>query len=296
MADEQNYMPSDTVALISDAVTGHQLDQGVTITDPLASIADDSSEFHLDQDSTHPNLDETREDAFTVPQLDQDESNLQAAIQASLRRNPTCAEILKEWISSNLHDNEEESVTIIVHRRKILDSTRRAVSRTGFSFFKPVKVIFAGEIREDSGGPKREYYRLLMKEIRDDILEGTNFQHSISKLENMSYWYAGRCIAWSILQSGPGFPFLSHTVFGIVTGNTNFQPNLEDITDLDAKSSILKIQDATSLEDMEEISDWILEQGLPLLTSFDEESKKIQLKLLCVIYLHSGRVLVRSRL
>ncbi|KAK3611252.1 hypothetical protein CHS0354_003881 [Potamilus streckersoni] len=189
-ANEQNDMPSDAVALKSDAVTGHQLYQDVTITYPLTIIADDFTELYLDQDSTHPSL---------IPRFDHDERNLQAAIQTSLRRNPACAEILKEWISSNLHDNEEKTLTIIVHRRKILDSTRRAVSRTGFSFFKPVKVIFAGEIREDSGGPKREYYRLLMKEIRDDILEGTNFQHSISKLENMSYWYAGRCIAWSIL-------------------------------------------------------------------------------------------------
>ena len=54
---------------------------------------------------------------------------------------------------------EGDPITIVVQRRRILTSTLRAVKSNGFTFSRPVQVVFAGEEAEDGGGPRREFFR-----------------------------------------------------------------------------------------------------------------------------------------
>ena len=49
-------------------------------------------------------------------------------------------------------------------------STQRAIERKRFTFFKPVIVAFAGEEAVDDGGPTREFFRLLMREISESSI------------------------------------------------------------------------------------------------------------------------------
>ena len=52
-----------------------------------------------------------------------------------------------------------------VNRESILDDSIESLSRTKRSLKNPLKVIFLGEIGNDGGGIKKEYFQLLIKEI-----------------------------------------------------------------------------------------------------------------------------------
>ena len=66
----------------------------------------------------------------------------------------------------------------------------------------------------DGGGPRREFFRLLMKSLKElGIFEGLWFSHDISLLQDRKYFLAGKLIGWSILQEGPGPRCLSDEAF-----------------------------------------------------------------------------------
>jgi Ubiquitin-protein ligase len=118
---------------------------------------------------------------------DVEQKELAAAIVASLKdsintpKTGDCAEtIIQNYIHGNLQRSEEWNTlpSIVVNRNDILGSAIRAVSRKTFSFKKPLTVTFAGEEAVDTGGPKREFLRLLMKEVSNmNIFSNSWFQH-----------------------------------------------------------------------------------------------------------------------
>ena len=66
--------------------------------------------------------------------------------------------ILDWWIKESLV-KDEPPAEVVVHRGTILQSTLRAVSRLNFKFTLPFHVSFSGELGDDFGGPKREFFR-----------------------------------------------------------------------------------------------------------------------------------------
>ena len=106
---------------------------------------------------------------------DGNDSDFQEAIAASLeeKSNNTNTEesvesIVENFIHKNLQQScswEDEVPSIIVNRNNIFKSTIYSINRKTFSFLKSVSVTFAGEEGVDTGGPKREYLRLLMQEV-----------------------------------------------------------------------------------------------------------------------------------
>jgi len=66
---------------------------------------------------------------------------------------------LKEIIKPLVDDIQGQEITVIVNRRAVLRSAKLAVSKPGFSFNRPVKIVFSGEDAVDEGGPRREFFR-----------------------------------------------------------------------------------------------------------------------------------------
>ncbi len=56
-----------------------------------------------------------------------------------------------------------ESQVLLINRKNILKSTIFATRRPGFSFNRPVTVMFSGEEAFDDGGPRREYFRYILE-------------------------------------------------------------------------------------------------------------------------------------
>ena len=172
-------------------------------------------------------LDETYTEYVSITSGDDDFHydglHLSRAIAASMEEGSVEAETrtTKEIMTTLQHENVspdfEDQVTITIQRKNIMSSTIRAVSRPSFTFFRQLLVNFSGEDSVDGGGPKREFFRLLMRSVKEmGILEGHWFSHDISLLKDNKYALAGKLIAWSMLQGGPGPRCLSDEGYNIL--------------------------------------------------------------------------------
>ncbi len=79
-----------------------------------------------------------------------------------------------------------------------------------------------------------------MKEVAGLVGENGNLQHSVDKLEHRLFWFAGRCIVWSVMHGCEGCSFLKKGTFDMVLGR---EPSLvvEDIPDPEAKTYVLQV-------------------------------------------------------
>lgn len=111
---------------------------------------------------------------------------------------------LKEVLQTVTGSVTGEQLHLVINRKDVIRSVKFAMRKDDFCFKRPLHVIFAGEEAEDEGGPRREFFRLLMKEvISGGILEGTSghmtFTYSIPLLMKGSYRFAGQMLQWSVL-------------------------------------------------------------------------------------------------
>lgn len=161
---------------------------------------------------------------------DEEDAEMAAAIQASLEEQSketvgkssaaetVPLEVIKAFVDKNIDTNTDDYVnSIIINRKNVLSSTLRAIERKQFSFNKEVFVTFSGEDGVDAGGPKREYFRLLMLSLKNlGVFQGNWFSHNLQLLHNNRYELAGKLVAWSILQGGPGLKHLSQDAYCVM--------------------------------------------------------------------------------
>lgn len=110
------------------------------------------------------------------------------------------------FVSKTIVEDGDNTLNILVSRKAILQSTLRAIERKSFCFEMPVSVKFAGEDGVDAGGPKREFFRLLMQNIKGiGIFDGSGwFVHDLTLLKLRKYELAGkRELQYSTCQAFP---------------------------------------------------------------------------------------------
>ncbi|XP_071844842.1 uncharacterized protein [Apostichopus japonicus] len=169
----------------------------------------------------------------------------------------------------------EAPMIVVVRRRKVLRSAIDATKSPDFSFLKEPKVVFSGEEADDLGGPKREFFSLLMQHVPDmGIFEGTSPQlyltHSINHLNRGLYRVAGQFIAWSLLHGGPGCPVFHPVVYNMMCdaqGTSEEKLKIRDVTDEEVVQNLQMISDSTTQEDMdrvvENVGQWAAGRGCP---------------------------------
>ena len=177
--------------------------------------------------------------------------------------------IIQKYINKNLEQSEswEENVCrIVINRSDIYKSTIRSINRKKFSFFKPLSVTFSGEEAVDTGGPKREYLRLLMQEVATlKIFQNDWFKHDLIALNQNVYALVGQLIAWSILQGCSGPKCLSMSIYNFISGKTVDDNLHQHIIDEDLKE-ILAVLNRTSNDEsfnefLDKYSDRICDYG-----------------------------------
>ena len=139
------------------------------------------------------------------------------------------------------------------HRRTVLDPTvvhrlhirRHHVYSDSLKAFKKkfpfngtIRVVFLGEPAIDIGGPLREYFALLMKDImrNNSLFNGPDDSrgpvHSMVTIESKAFFYIGQMMAVSILHGGPGPGCLSHAVVDYITfGLSKVNATIDDVAD-----------------------------------------------------------------
>ncbi|OWF48785.1 hypothetical protein KP79_PYT05028 [Mizuhopecten yessoensis] len=109
----------------------------------------------------------------TVPEpscdVDNDDGSVVGPSDLSLKG------LLSWWIKQTL--TTDEPVLMLIHRANILKSIMRIVSREDWNCCRPIKITFRGEVGDDLGGPKREFLRLLMKDMENEIQQGSTDGH-----------------------------------------------------------------------------------------------------------------------
>lgn len=181
--------------------------------------------------------------------------------------------LLREFQQTHLSNNQQ--VSILVSRNGLLQSAKDAVSNCNFSWTKIPIVIFVGEEALDCGGPRREFFRLLMLEVQSSlgIFEGKPghlfFTYDQMALEQHKYELAGKLIAWSVAHGGPGFKALDPCLYQLMCIQecplADF--NWRQIPDADIQNKLQKILSCKTTSDLHRLQreqgDWICECGVP---------------------------------
>ena len=146
--------------------------------------------------------------------------------------------ILSSFQIENIDYTESEmNANITISRKAIFATARMAIERKRFSFLKPVCVTFAGEDAVDEGGPKREFFRLLMRAISESsIFHGSWFSHDLGLLADNRYELCGKLTAWSILHGGSGPRCLSGVGYDLHKGfQVDHKVAIESVADHEMK-------------------------------------------------------------
>ncbi|XP_023809905.1 G2/M phase-specific E3 ubiquitin-protein ligase-like [Oryzias latipes] len=126
-------------------------------------------------------------------------------------------------------------------RSDIWNGAVRGFKRATFSEKKDILVKFSdneGTLEEgiDTGGPKREFLSLLMKELKkrpifDGPMESRYLVYNSTAILEDEYYLAGKMIAVSIVHGGPGPNFLSKNLISYISGQDSFKASVGEITD-----------------------------------------------------------------
>jgi hypothetical protein len=143
---------------------------------------------------------------------------------------------------------------ISVSRENILEDSIIHFKKHDYNCSYQVRVRFEGEPAIDAGGPRREYFTMLLKSLVSckssiRLFEGKEGRllpmKNTDALRGQLFKIAGRMISTSIVNGGPGFPCLSPPVYEyLVQGFTEelvSNINKDDIFDIDASQAIDKV-------------------------------------------------------
>ncbi|KAK3735184.1 hypothetical protein QZH41_000470 [Actinostola sp. cb2023] len=222
---------------------------------PSSSVSSSYSSYmeviHDWDDDMDPDMDPDYLAAIEASLLDQTNDDHVTEEKASEEK---AIEVLQRFISKTLDDKDDEMVKIVISRKILLMSTLRAIERKSFSFYKPFLVTFSGEDGIDAGGPKREFFRLLMQSLRGmGIFDGNWFVHDLELLKQRKYELAGKLVSWSILHGGSGPKCLSIEAYCVVQGKLIDQTQVIEVVS-DAKlKDILKSIKAANEENFLEV-------------------------------------------
>ena len=138
-----------------------------------------------------------------------------------------------------------ETCTVIVLRKKIMQTCVMAIQKETFDFAKLPCIVFSREDAADLGGPCREFYKLLMRGVCLELgvfeMSRNNlvFSHDYSVISSWKPYLAGQLLSRSILHGGPGLHSLSKDVYHVMT-------NMND--DVDAGRAALSIAEDGAAE------------------------------------------------
>ena len=157
--------------------------------------------------------------------------------------------IVRRPLSIDDYEDEDDNITLISVRRSHLwhDSVAQ-FTKGSFDPKKEVRVIFHGEEAVDGGGPSREYFRLLCSEIRkksglfvsrDRVI---NFSTNVYLIVKQQFRLAGVMVATSIMNGGPGFPFLPKCLYEyIVQHKLDVNATRDDVASVEIFEVISKV-------------------------------------------------------
>ncbi|KAL2077900.1 hypothetical protein ACEWY4_025585 [Coilia grayii] len=178
-------------------------------------------------------------------------------------------------ISDRDNLDRETPITIVARRRHILRSACLALSRPNFKWHREPRIEFISEMADDYGGPRREFFRLLMREVQGSlgIFEGRPedlfFTYDQRALAENKYFQAGKLTAWSLAHNGPGPRSINKNLFMMMCGQ-KVDLSTMDISillDQDQNQKMEELKNCETEEDLQRLKqscgDWVAGCGVP---------------------------------
>ncbi|XP_050950442.1 G2/M phase-specific E3 ubiquitin-protein ligase [Labeo rohita] len=201
----------------------------------------------------------------SVSDVSSDDEELNRAILASIescnmdRTDGPPAKVILQDLGSKIDRNQQCRFNI--NRASVLDGDIRGFKKLSYNPNHSISVKFSDDMGHDEeavdlGGPRREFFKLLMEALmQSPIFEGQEHQRNLAldstALREDRYYIAGLAIAVSLVHGGPSPGFLSPTLFTcLVNGLESANPTLDDIADTDLYEKIKKISECTTLHDL----------------------------------------------
>ena len=110
-----------------------------------------------------------------------------------------------------------------------------------------IHVTFISEAAVDEGGPRREFFRLVLAELAQNnaLFDGGEqrriARHNIMELQGNSYLIAGRVIALSLMYGGPAPQFFASPVAEYLLDGTVHSVCTEDVPDQSIQRSLFQV-------------------------------------------------------
>ena len=143
---------------------------------------------------------------------------------------------------------DEENKSRLVIRRKHLFSDAFHKFRAGLDLNKHLSVTFSTESAVDTGGPLREFLRLLHASLfsSNTLFCGSDTArvptHNALELEKRSYYFIGASISLCFVHGGPPPQCLSSAVADyIVYGIQHIKATPMDVPDTTMKDKLMKV-------------------------------------------------------
>lgn len=144
--------------------------------------------------------------------------------------------------------DEEDHQRIHVRRSHLFSDATRAFSRTNFNVSKMLKVVFVGEPSVDEGGPRREFFQLLLKEAftSSGLFVGWPQNvipiHSVEAVAANKYYIVGKMISTCLVQGGqPPACFAAAVADYLIYDEIKSEPSLSDIPDHNVRRKLEKV-------------------------------------------------------
>ena len=147
-------------------------------------------------------------------------------------------------IASN---DDEDIQSVRVRRCNILSDSLRQFSRKSFDVSRMIKVNFIGEEAVDLGGPRREFFHLLMREFfQSQYFAGYPDHviplHNVEAVVDNKFYTFGKMIATCIVQGGEvPVCFAKPVADYMVNREVSSPTNLDDIPDYDVKDCLTQV-------------------------------------------------------
>ena len=135
---------------------------------------------------------------------------------------------------------------LTVRRDAILSDSISYFKQRDFDFRTPLKITFEGEPAIDGGGPTREFFTILTRELLSSsssicLFEGSGRYvlpiHNTDALRSNLFKVAGRMVTASICHGGPGFPVFSNAVYSYFKN-----PNPDDLSEYVKQEDVVDVE------------------------------------------------------
>ena len=144
-------------------------------------------------------------------------------------------------------DNEEYQ-RIHIRRAYLLKDAFRQFSKDSFAINKLIRVVFIGEEAVDDGGPRREFFHLLNRDIftKSGLFAGHPHHvvplHNVNAVENKMFYLVGQMIATILVQGGePPACFAKAVSDLLIFRDIRSSVCIEDVPDYAIQTSLKQV-------------------------------------------------------